>query len=124
MAALRPHYVRDELIGPEAWRKLVARWGGGDYCVPKSIDSRNGANLVDVVGRTAAQRLIGYAGGERIYVHASKTEILDARAEEILSMRARGMTIAEIAAVEWPMRYTQRLIYYLLDRAKLQADAN
>jgi hypothetical protein len=114
MARLKEHFVRDQLIGPEAWSKMVARWGGCDFTIPADTACLRARVLASVIGERAAARLIGYGGATRIYIHADAESVLAARIAELRTLRQRGMTIAELAAIEWPSRYTERHIMRLL----------
>ena len=116
MAAVdRPHYVRDDLLGLDAWRALVGRYGGCGYKIPATIASDRGRALAALIGERAAQQLIEYGGGCEIYVHAARDEISTARHREIRAMRARGMTIVEIVrAYTWTACYTERAVYEIL----------
>lgn len=108
------HYVRDELVGPDAWRALVARYGGGDYLVPVDTEGPRGAELVAIIGLAAAKRLVAFASATRIFINGNQREVLAARRAEIRQMRDRGLTVREIARVAWLQRYSERQVARML----------
>ncbi len=105
----------ERVIGVTAYRRLGLAVGGCDYRIPSCSDCELGAALIDTVGHDSAMRLIKWGGGSRIYIPYSRTEEVDQRRLTLREMRARGMTVAEIAKTfRFEGRYTERQVYALL----------
>lgn len=95
---------------------MVAMWGGCDYFIPASLECLRGQQLVELIGEDAARRLIAYGADTTIYIAAGKADVLAARTAEMRLMRARGMSLRQIASVEWAQRYTARNVFRLLSQ--------
>jgi hypothetical protein len=105
----------ERVIGKPAYHRLGMAVGGCDYHIPSCSDCEIGAALIDTVGHEAAMRLIKWGGGSRVYIPYSRTGEVDQRRLTLREMRARGMTISEIARTfRFEGRYTERQIYALL----------
>ncbi|CAK0754037.1 putative Mor transcription activator domain-containing protein [Gammaproteobacteria bacterium] len=105
----------ERIIGQEAFEKLCAHYGGLDMCIPHSIDTQNGHYLTDIIGKEATEALINWGGSSRVYVPALHEAKLQKRREDILSLRERGKTIAEIAReYRFVGRYSERQVATIL----------
>lgn len=105
----------EETIGTEAFKKLCAWVGGGDYYVPSVRMTAQACILGTTIGNDAADKLMEWAGGSRIYVPTSDEVGIESRREHIKELRGRGMTLAEIAlSFEYRARYSVKQISRLL----------
>lgn len=112
----------EEVIGREAFERLCAWVGGGDYSIPADPDSSQAKALGAQIGAVAAEALIAWGAGGRVYVPYLYAVELGRRRAEILSLRERGATIAEIArSYRYTGRYTERQIIALLIAPALDA---
>ena len=103
----------ESTIGKEAFCKLCAWVGGIDYYVPSDRKSNPSIILASVVGDLAADQLVAWAGGSKIYVPSID---IDARRDEVLAMRSRGMTIREISMkYTYVARMSERQVYRLME---------
>lgn len=109
------HNLARDLIGHDAWRRMVAWCGGCEYNVPGSLDCPSGVDLVNRIGVDAARKLIDWAKGTRIYISAGHAEILLARYSEIVAEHEQGKTPREIAMkLDFSMKYTERTVRQVL----------
>lgn len=116
-------------IGRDAFELLCAWVGGGDYSIPSSVDSPQAVELGQRIGPHSAAALIRWGAGGRIYVPYLHTVELRRRRADLIALRERGHTIAEIArAYRYTGRYTERSVIALLsiteinEGEELQAD--
>ncbi len=105
----------ESCIGNEAFIKLCAWVGGGDYYVPSAKMTAQACILGSTIGEVAADKLMAWAGGSRIYVPFPEDVEIAARRERLIEMRNRGMTLLEISlAFEYTTRYSVKQISRLL----------
>lgn len=105
----------EQTLGQEPFAQLVAHAGGTDYEVPERLDCPRGQELAEWIGDTAAAKLIDYAGGDTVYVKACHNDALRARYVDILRLRRKGLTPAQIArSYTFQARYTERQIWAIV----------
>jgi hypothetical protein len=104
-----------QIIGPDAFEKLSAVYGGCDFIVPGSTGSERGQALVELIGIEAAKRLIAWGRSSRVYVPKQRVNVRQQRAAEVRELHRQGMTASQIARnYTFVSRFSERAIYKLL----------
>jgi hypothetical protein len=103
------------VIGPDAAKALVARFGGVGYYINARCDGPTFAAFAGVIGEAAACALFRYFAGEDIALPSPRTVLRDELRQAAREMQVQGLTYAQIAdALVVPVRYTERQIRALL----------
>lgn len=105
------------VLGAEALEALCERWGGADLTLPQRPEGTTFDALARALGQPAAAALVAWGGGCAIYVPQLDHARRERRRQEVQALRARGLTLAEIARTyRYEGRYTERQIRSLLRR--------
>ena len=103
------------IVGADAARKLVNRFGGADLNIPRDIKTPFGKELVGVIGAVPTSALIQWARGCRIYLQRNAERERQIRVSEIRKLINQGKTVSEISrSFTYETRLTERQIYQLL----------
>ena len=116
--SLRKHVVApiglcdeiEQIVGREAFAKLVERFGGTRLYVPHKLGT--GHHLHQLLGGDAASRFASSFGGLRIDVPRALTAQIERRNDLILAERAAGMTVRKLA---FKYRLTERTISKIIN---------
>ena len=90
-------------------------YGGTELYVPQSRTSPQAKVLAERIGQNAADKMVEWAGGTRVYIPANRDAAIDERAIVINLMRKAGLTVAAIAKTfTYQARYSERNIQRFL----------
>jgi len=85
-----------ELLGPDQALQIAGAYGGGSLYVPQSPPPRH--RLCELLGEAGAARLAAMHGGERLDIPKLDAVHRQLRKRSILRDRARGRSLADLAA--------------------------
>ena len=107
--------ILEQVLGTEALASLSFSRGGCDLSIPLSLECQSGIELVQLIGRDAAKRLIAWGHGSRVYIPRRIVSERQRRAEEIADLRRQGLSVHQIARqYRFESRLSERQIFSIL----------
>jgi len=110
VAAIGPRQEIEQIVGQDAFAKLVERYGGSRLYVPHTLPPAH--PLCQLVGSDTAGKLTADFGGLSIDIPRALAAQIERRNDSILAERSGGITVRKLA---FKYRLTERTIRKIIN---------